>query len=182
LTPSVIDPNNPNPALGYIFVQLQDCYRRYLSGFAGFVQSLSGTNIAVDSTNLTPGQAYVITFLGTSTAADWQAIGLPKGSVPAVGMSFIATKSGNGSGSGQVQTPVASGAATIEVVGDPNLSVASMMNLPQANIQPVGQTVGGYLVLAIMSPTSPAPVAPPPGTVIGLSMLLSNSSVQILGQ
>jgi hypothetical protein len=186
-TPSALNPMGSASAPGLIYVQLQDCYRRYLAGFSGFVDALSGTNIAVDSTLLTIGQVYVITVLGTTTAADWLALGLPAGVVPAVGLPFIAKATGHGSGSGQVQTSQSSGAYDIELVGDPNLSTAAMAKLPQANIQPIGQVVGGYLICRIMGPTStsnptPIPVAPPNNTVIGLSMLLSNSSVQILGQ
>ena len=68
------------------------------------------------------GVAYVIVSVGTSTAANWQALGLPVGVTPAVGAVFIATSASAGTGTGVVQVMATAGAGVdhIEVVGDPN--------------------------------------------------------------
>lgn len=169
---------NPNPAAGIIMVQLGSNYSRFYLGAYGIISPLSGSNLAVNATNLTVGKVYVITSLGTSTAADWVTLGVGKGLTPAVGLSFIAAATGAGSGSGQVQASVPSGITTIETLGDPNLSIAPN----------VGLQSGGAMVLSqILAPTSSSvttliPTAPPTGTVIALSFYLSNSSVLVSGE
>lgn len=56
---------NPNPAVGYVYVQLQDNYSRYLGGFNGQVAPSTGSALAINSTALTPGVPYVIASVGT---------------------------------------------------------------------------------------------------------------------
>jgi hypothetical protein len=65
--------------------------------------SILSTSIAIDSTNLVIGNRYTITNVGTSTLADWQAIGVPSSITPNYGVSFVATATGSGSGNGTVQ-------------------------------------------------------------------------------
>jgi hypothetical protein len=58
---------------------------------------------------------------------NWNAVGLPKGVVPSVGGAFIATATGSSSGGGSTGTAIApgiSGISSIEVVGDPNQTIA----------------------------------------------------------
>lgn len=192
---------NPNPASGYIMVNLQDNYNTYLAGFSGQVCPLSGSSI---SSGMTAGVAYVIVTLGNTSLAQWQVAGLPAYITPAVGVSFIA-KATSFTGTGRVQAIAAagSGISHIEVVGDSNLS-----NSNGANVQ--GQGVGMQIILACFGASgsvavtsgtsgnavtlnagttleatgggtvavtvSNALVAPADNTVIGLSFYLNDSA------
>jgi len=168
---------NPNPAVGFAWIQLKQNFNAFIGGFSGFVSNLSGSNVAIDATNLTLGQAYVITSLGTSTLADWQAIGLPAGLTPTPGQSFIAIKSGNGAGSGQVQVPVVSGITTVEVVGDPN----TMINNSQISANGGAWVLVQFLAASHTYLTTLTPTAPAVGSVVGMSMFFDGSSVTIDG-
>jgi len=168
---------NPNPAVGFAWIQLTQNFNAYIGGFSGFVRKLSGSNVAIDATNLTLGQAYVITSLGTSTLADWQAIGLPAGLTPTPGQSFIAIKSGNGAGSGQVQVPVVSGITSVEVVGDPN----TMINNSQISANGGAWVLVQFLAASSSTNTALVPNAPAVGSVVGMSMFFDGSSVTIDG-
>ncbi len=85
----------------------------------------------------------------TSNLSDWQHVGVPKGVVPAVGVSFVATATGYSTGGGSTGTVVLPGnSATFsaEVVGDPNLSFGPI---------PMGGSpnVGGWILLQFLAPT-----------------------------
>lgn len=151
---------NPNPAAGYVLVQLTKNYAAYLGGYTGFVQPVSGTPINV-TTGVSAGLPYVITSVGTTTASGFQALGLPLGLTPTPGQAFIAPATTTTTGSGQIQAPAANGSGVqrLEVIGDANLTVAA--------------TGGATIVLAVMSATSssvttPIPTAPANNTVIGM--------------
>ncbi len=120
-TPST---GNPNPAAGYVIVNLQDNYNSYFGSYAQIRSPLSGSGILIASSSvLTVGQVYQITVMGTSTQANWVAIGLPSYITAAVGVSFVASVTGGGTGTGQVQLPATAGSAIsrLELVGSPNL-------------------------------------------------------------
>ena len=163
---------NPNPAAGYIAVQLSDNFTRYFGGFSGQVSPVSGSPITITA-GLTLGVAYTIVSLGTSTAADWLAVGLKPGVTPAIGASFIATATGAGAGTGAVESTVASGIDHIEVVGDPNTTLGPV---------PVGGSpnVGGWIYLACY--LNSTLTAPADGTTIGLTFYLNQSSVKVKGE
>jgi len=167
---------NPNPASGTIVLQLQDNYNRSLSGFRSIVSPVSGTPIKIDNSDLTAGVAYIITTLGTATAAQWHALGVSAGVTPAVGVAFIAASVGAGSNtltSRVMETGAAgSGIASIESVGDSNLSIA-----PDG----LQQSTGAQFILQCRDYAG-AIAAPVNGTVISMSLMLSNSSVQVQGQ
>lgn len=77
---------------------------------------------------------------------NWQNIGLPKGIVPTVGASFIATATGDSTGGGStglVQLATNSGISHIEVIGDPS---ASMAPIPMGG----SQNVGGWLLVQFL--------------------------------
>jgi hypothetical protein len=171
-TPSKII-TNPNPASGVIVVQFQDGFNRSLTGFDSFISPV-GSSQAVTS-GLTIGDAYVITVLGTSTAADWIALGVPSQVTPAVGVAFIAAATGAGSGSGMVAPPAASGTGIgrIETLGDPNLTIAPA--------QVSAQGFGAQFILNCFNPSGSI-AAPANGSVISLSFMLSNSGVLIAGE
>jgi hypothetical protein len=163
---------NPNPSAGTIIIQLSDKYNRSFSGFQAIVSPVSGTPILVTAP-LVAGTAYIIVALGTTTAANWTALGVPIGVTPAVGVSFIAT-SASGAGTGTVEIPAASGSniCTIETVGDPNLSI---------DPSPQFQTFGAQFILQCRN-YSGAITAPANGSVISLALYLSNSSILVQGE
>lgn len=162
---------NPNPAAGIILVQLADNYNRSLSGFNSIVSPVSGTPLTA-TVNHT---AYTIVSLGTATAAQFQAVGLPRGITPAVGASFIATATATIGGSAAVEVAAAAGSAvmSIETLGDPNATISPN---PTAN-----QGYGGYIILQCRDITG-AIASPANGSVISLGMYLSNSSVLVQGE
>lgn len=164
---------NPNPASGTIVIQLQDNYNRALSGFNAIVSPVSGTPITI-SAGLTIGVAYIIVSLGTSTTADFHAIGVPAGVTPAVGVAFIAKATGAGAGSGAVETTAAAGSnvASIETVGNSNLSISPFK---------AAQSFGAQFILQCRDYAG-AIVAPAAGSVISLSFYLSNGSNQVQGE
>lgn len=171
---------NPNPQAGYVLVQLSDNFTQLYLAHQAFQAPLSGSNLAVDGSSLTVGDVYVITTVGTSTLADWLALGVPPGVTPAVGVAFTALAVGSGLGSGQVQAIAAAGSALthLEIVGTPNTSLGPV---------PVGGSPnpGGWLTLACFNSSGTsganAIVAPANGTIIRLGFYLSQSSVKVAG-
>jgi hypothetical protein len=168
-TSSTPAPGSPNPASGIIQVQLQDNYNRYLGGFSGQVSPLSGTPL----TSVTAHTAYVIVSLGTTTLAQWQAVGLPLGVTPNVGVAFIATATGAIGGTGSVETSATAGSGIdhIEVLGDPN-QTSYLSN----------SAINGGMIIILQCFFEGAITAPANGSVIGLSFYLSDSSIQIQGE
>lgn len=169
---------SPNPAAGYIYVQFNDQYFRDYGGFDGAVAPITGSAINISgSAVMTLGVPYVITSIGTSTQANWNAVGLPLGVVPSVGLPFIATATGSGTGTGQVHAVGNSGIMRIEAVGDPSQTV----NDPVSAIGPTAQGRGAYYILQCLN-GSDAVTAPTTSSVISLKFYLSNSSVVVAGE
>lgn len=168
---SAATPSAINPAAGSIVIQLQDNYNKYLSGSNNIQSALSGSPLAATTAHV----PVVITALGTATAAQWQAKGLPIGVTPAIGVSFVPTASGTIGGSAAVQIAAAtgSGVASIEVLGNPSQAIAPN---PNAN-----QGYGAYLILQCRDYAG-AIAQPADGSVISIEMLLSNSSVTVQGE
>lgn len=162
---------NPNPASGTIVVQFQDNFNRSFSGAHAIVSPVSGTPL----TSTTANVAYTIVALGTATAAQWQAVGLPKGVTPAIGAAFIASASQAIGGSAAVEIAAAtgSGIASIETLGDPNATIA-----PDPS---VSQGFGAQFILQCRDYAG-AIAAPADGSVISLQFYLSDSSVQVMGE
>jgi hypothetical protein len=162
---------NPNPSAGTIVIQLQDNYNRSLAGFNTIVSPLSGTPL----TATTSGTPVVIVALGTATRAQWTAVGLPLGISPAVGVAFVPTASATIGGSAAVEIAAAAGSTimSIETLGDPNTTIAPN---PTAN-----QGFGAQLIVQCRN-VSGAIAAPANGTVIAITMYLSNSSVNVQGE
>ncbi len=171
---------NPNPAAGYIYVQLQDNYNGYYFGNCGFSGPLTGSAITiVTAASLTVGAVYTIVSVGTTTAAQWVAVGVPVGITAAAGVSFVASATA-GLGSGTVKATAPSGVSHVELVGDPNTTITSQA----ATV--LGSGSGAYLIYQVMGPTSSSvttfiPKAPADGTVVKMSFVLSNSSLRIQG-
>lgn len=167
---------NPNPQNGVIVVRMMDNFNQLLSPIQAMLSTpLSGSDVKIDNSAMTAGVAYTISILGNASAAKWIAIGVPRGVTPAVGVSFIAASNG-GSGNtltSRVQAAASSSTvASIEVVGDPNLSVAPS---PNAN-----QGYGSQIIL-VCRDYAGSIVAPADEIKISLSFLMSNSSIIIQG-
>lgn len=167
-----------NPASGTIVVQLNDNFNKLYSLSSAIIQSPnSGSDVKIDNSAMTAGVAYVITTLGNASAAKWAAIGVPAGVTPAVGVSFIAASNGGAGNTltSRVQTSASagSGVASIEIVGQANLSLSPS---PSAN-----QGYGGQIILQCRDYAGSI-VAPADGSNIELSFMLSNSSIIIQGE
>ena len=158
---------NPNPVAGVIQIRLQDNYSKLLGMSASVQEPTSGVPLVAVSA----GVPYVISSLGTTTLAQWQAVGLPAGQVPAVGVCFVATATQAIGGTGEVQTGLD--------VQAPEISVAGVAN---ANLQRQSSMVNGGAILTLISRAAGAVTALRDGTVVRVNMLLSNSSVQVNGQ
>lgn len=164
---------NPNPAAGTIVVQLQDPYTAILAAEANIISPNSGSGIVVTAAgaHLVAGTAYVITVVGTTTAAQWASLGVPAGIVPAVGVSFISgALTGVGTGTGQVQISAAAGSGlmSIELVGDPTLTSS-----PNAA---ASQGYGAQLIFQCRDKTG-ALAAPADGSTIAIKIYINDSKV-----
>lgn len=154
---------NPNPAAGYIVVELEENYSGYVNGTYGFAPPVSGTPVNI-SGGLTQFGVYTIVSLGTSNQANWVAIGLRPGITAAVGVSFVASTASAGTGTGTVEVVKsnASVATQIQPIGDPNLMCNPSDNSGAIiNLATLGATNS--------STTTLIPIAVADGTVIGLT-------------
>ncbi len=156
---------------GGILIKLADNYNGNFNVIdASVVLAPSGSDVKIDNSALTAGVPYRITTLGNATTAKWQAIGLPAGVTPAVGVSFVATSNG-GTGdtlTSRVQTTVTtSTVAAIQLAADPDATS--------------GSSEGGYVILQCRD-FAGALVAPADGTKISIQIYNSNSSIQIAGE
>jgi hypothetical protein len=177
---------SPNPEAGVVLVQLGENYTRYFGGFAGFEGPLSGTPIAVATGPLVLGTPYVIVSVGTTTQAQWVALGLPIGETAAVGVPFIAIATTT-LGTGLVETQLASGVNDFELIGDPNATFANTIASQSPSSLNNTAERRPFLMFYIMGPTSasvttPIPTAPAVGTTVGMAFYLSNSSVLVKGE
>ena len=166
-TVGVPSATNPNPEPGIIMIELQDSYERLLGGFLQAASPLDGIN----SLNTVAGQLCVIVSLGTASAAQWAAAGVPAGVTPAVGLAFVPIQSAPIGGGAVLQGMGVSGVATVEACGNGNLSV----NRLNSSVN------GGALVYMQALDSAGAKVAPANNTVVVGSIYLSNSSVTVNG-
>ncbi len=159
---------NPNPNAGIIQVQLADnFYKLYQFGASFHAPNGSATTSSVASV------INVITVLGTATLAQWQTVGLPKGIVPAVGVSFVATTSAVIGGSAQTAVVAAAGAGIDHIE---HQGAADLAPIPQGG----SPHYGGFLYLSCYKNT--VLTAPAAGTIIRLSFYMSQSSVVVAGE
>lgn len=173
-TPGVVaGVTNPNPAVGYAMVTFTNNFNYYLGGFSGQITPLTSTS----TTSTTTGNVYVITLLGTTTLAQWQAAGLPPGLTPAVGQAFVAKATGAIGGTGHVGLPGEQVAPIVSVVGDPN---------SESNNSNIAVNGGAIIILQFSGPTAAGntalvATAPADGTVVGMTFKFDASSVTIDG-
>lgn len=108
-------------AAGTYKLVLEDDYSRFLSFRATLQAPVTGA--AVTAGSFVSGTLYQIVTLGTT---DYSAVGLDSGITAAVGEVFVA--SGAGSGTGTVKALGVSGIYAVELVGNPQLTVASTVS------------------------------------------------------
>ncbi len=125
---------NPNPPAGYAMIGLNANFNKFLG--LRWQQDAPATSTSTTSTTI--NTVYTITALGSATAAQWQAVGLPSWLTPTVGQTFIATASQSIGGSAHVGVAGFPNISAVSVVGDPDQTLAS------SNIAAYG---GAYLVL-----------------------------------
>lgn len=151
-TPSSNDGvTNPNPASGICLIQFKQNFNAYLGMLSSVQSPVTGGNV----TSVSANTSYIITSLGTATAAQWQAKGLPVGVTPAVGQFFVATASGTIGGSAVVKAIGVSGVSSVEVVGNPNTMISNSS---------IAANGGAYLMVQFLGPTFTAGAYTPAGT------------------
>lgn len=160
---------NPNPPNGYAIIGLTNNFNYFL-GMRGSVAA-PATNTSTTST--TANTVYTITSLGTTTTAQWQAVGLPTWLTPTVGQTFVATATQAIGGTGTVGTAGVTNIGAISVVGDPNQTIAS------SNIATSG---GAFLVVQFSALTASGTISAPTFTGSALGnhthdLLLKNAAV-----
>lgn len=135
------------------------------------------------------GFTFAVTKDQTNTQ-NWQAVGLPKGVVPAVGASFIATATGystRGGSTGTTKLSTVSGISAIEVIGDANQSISPIAMGGSPNngawilvqfLAPSTTAVTSVLTMASYTPAGTNNGASPPifaGTPAVLTGTIANS-------
>lgn len=119
----------------------------------------------------------------TTNQQCWNGVGLQKGVVPSVGASFIAANTGFSTGGGSTGLVVAagvSGITKVELVGDPNQTIAPIPMNGSPNY-------GAYLMVQFLGATNSStttliPTAPAAGSVCGLSFVMEAGSIIIQGE
>lgn len=158
---------NPNPSSGFAVVSLKNNFNKFLSIRADITAPATSTT----ATSTTTGSPYVITSLGTATAAQWLAAGLPSGFTAAVGQTFVAIATATIGGSATVGTPGVSNVGAVSVVGDPNAMIANAA---------IGANAGAQ-VMVQFEDFAGAAVAPTALSVVRLELFFDGSSVTIDG-
>jgi hypothetical protein len=157
---------NPNPAVGYAWIQFKNNFNYYLGGFSGFVSPTTGGTTGSTTIHL----PFIIASLGTTTLAQWQAAGLPLGFTPTVGQSFIALATGAIGGTGTVIAPGSSGIDSLEVIGDPNQMISN------SNIYSYR---GAWVLVQFL--TDGVVTTPATNSVVGMTFFFDQSSSTVDG-
>ncbi len=159
-------------AQGVYQINLLNNFYRFLDFTAGFQSPPTG-NTAV--TAITPGLVYTIRTVGSTTQAQWETAGVPKGVPAAVGLPFLAAATS--SGSGTASTPAFSGIDSVEVVGNPQDSInyaPTSAAYPYIVVQCVGPTASGD--------TTPLAVDPVSGSTMNFEIMCRASSLPGLNE
>lgn len=148
-------------AAGTYELKLEDNYYRFLDFQACLVAPVTGSAITAGS--FVSGTLYVIQTVGNT---DYSAVGLPAGVTAAPGVPFVA--SGVGAGTGTVKAVGTTGVFDVEVVGDPQVTVAP--------------SVAGSVLYFVCKDASGAPVDPTSGSILYFDVCYRNSSVKGKGE
>ncbi len=159
---------NPNPPSGFAVISLKN---NAFNKFVGVQGSVVATPTSTSTTSTTANSPFVITALGTATAAQWTAVGLPAGMTATVGQSFIATASQSIGGSATVGVPGVSNVAAISIVGNPSVMVGNS-NIAQNS---------GAQIMLLFQDFAGAAVAPTAASIIRLELVYDGSNVSIDG-
>lgn len=141
----------------------------------------SGATTALTYSAAVAGLATGFTFaltVNTTNLQEWQTVGIPAGLQPTPNMSFIALATGSGGGSTGTVYPIGvSSIATMEVIGDPNQSIApTPLGGPSAH-------TGGWILVQFLAPTISGsafdtpfiPTAPAINSVVGMSFYVDQA-------
>lgn len=112
-----------------------------------------------------------------SNLQDWQGVGVPKGVVPAVGVSFIAIAAGfsvGGGSTGLVKADGISGVSSVEIIGNSDLSLGPIPMSGSPN-------VGSWILIKFLAATSAGvttliPTAPAEETKVYMQLDLEQAS------
>lgn len=168
-TPSSVNGHlNPNPPNGFLLMSIRN---NAFNSFVGVRGSVVATPTSTGTTSTTANSPFVITALGSATAAQWLAVGLPAGMTAAVGQSFIATATQAIGGSATVGVPGVSNVGAISIVGDPTVMVGNS-NIAQNS---------GAQIMLLLQDFAGAAVAPTAASIIRLELVYDGSSVTIDG-
>lgn len=146
-------------------VKLQDNYTRFYGAYLSQIAPVTGSDVTAGS--FVSGTTYQITALGNT---NWNAIGLSSELTAAVGMSFVAT--GVGSGTGTAKAVSSSGIVAAEIVGNPDLTLGP--------VTASGRN-GGVVIFQCVD-DSGAVADPAETSIISMALYLSNSSVKVQGE
>lgn len=155
-----------NMLQGNVLINFSDNYTGLYGMSYNIVSPVTGSAVLL-TTGLSLGQVYQITTVGTSTAANWQAVGLPVGITPAVGVAFQASTASAGTGTGAVKATACSQLDTIEFVGDPNFTLAPVT---QSSVG-FGGSPGGYVLLNMYKTVTLQ--QPTDGTIVAVTFLFN---------
>lgn len=158
---------NPNPASGIVLLQLKQNFNVFLGMSYSFQAPPTGGAVTTTVANTT----YIINALGTTTAAQWLAVGLQAGLTAAVGQAFTAIASQAIGGTGSVKAVGNSGVAAAEVIGDPNQSISNSS---------IEKNAGAWVALQFFDYAG-ALVAPTATSVCNLRLFFDRSSVTVDG-
>lgn len=148
-------------AQGVYALKLEDNYYRFYGLDVTFEAPVTGSDVTAGS--FSSGTAYEITALGNT---DWAAIGLPSGVTAAVGVSFVATGAGSGTG-------------TAKALGSSGIFVSELLGNPQLMLSPSVQ--GAYVYFKTLN-ASGAATDPASGSVMYFTVKLRNSGVKDKGE
>lgn len=107
---------------GVYELKLQDTYFKFLN--LDFSSSGPVTGAAVAGGAFVAGTLYQIVTLGNTTQAQWVAAGVPSGVIAKVGLPFVASAAG--AGTGTVKALTTSGVAYAEVAANPQFTVTAL--------------------------------------------------------
>lgn len=160
-------------------VQLQDNYSAFLGWDYSIIAPLTTSGATSISAGLSKGTVYQIVAVGTSTAANWQAVGLPLGYTPAAGQNFMASTNSAGTGTGTVKPFVNPTIYQLTLAGDPN-PMLNPVGQPNGFNSGAGgylffQTWGNPLVGSATDPQVPILTQPVDNTIIELTLYFAGA-------
>lgn len=157
---------NPNPANGYAMIGLKNNFNKFL----GLRWEVDAPATSTSTGSVVTGSVYTITALGTTTAAQWLAVGLPAWLTATVGQSFVA-----------IATQAIGGTGTVGVAGLPNISSVSVVGNPDTTIASsnIAQYGGAYLLLQFAALTASGTINTP--TFTGSALATHTHDFTVIG-